>query len=699
MRLRARLIFAAVLSSLALARPAFAADDPRLLPKPRDLSAGTLIALARTLVVEGAADADDRSAAQDFADVLRERGLRVSIGTGTGFRVMIARLGSPAATRVLEEHNLAFSDAMKAEGYVLVVEKEMAHVIGATDAGVFYALQTLRQLIRTDEPQPRIHTAVIRDWPAMRYRGYQDDLSRGPLPTLEFQKRQIRTLAAFKVNVFSPYFEHTLEYKGTPLIAPPGGAMTREDARALVAYARRYHVEVIPEQEAFGHLHHVLKYDIYSGAAETEHGHVLAPGDPNSLPLIKGWFAELDSIFPSKFVHLGADETFELGMGRTRDRVQKDGLAAVYLDFLKQIEVALRPSGKRFLFWGDIAGNAPALVKTLPHDMIAVAWNYWSFDKFDASLRPFLDAGMETWVAPGVSGWNRVYPNNDVALRNIQGFIRDGQRLGSTGVINTSWDDDGEALFNQQWYGMVFGAVASWQAGESSIPEFQRAFGLQFHGDASGRLDEAQRKLSAAHAALAKAGLGDGSTGLYWIDPYTAEGQISAQKIRVVSREMRILAESAMVLIAQARAAPGGRLRESDALDAIEMGARRLDFIGMKFQLSDEIVRLYKHALDTLAVGGNPTHDLTEIASSINSRTQDLRDGYVLGRELYEKSWRAENRPYWLGNVLNRFDLGAQLWIQRLDKVNQARATYNRTRRLPSADEVGLPRTMPGFTP
>jgi hexosaminidase len=688
------------LVSLGLAlSSAAAADDPHLIPKPREIVAGKLAQIARNIAIEGASSDDDRFTARDLADALKERGLKAAIGAGAGFRIVLMHADSPAARRILQEHKLVFGPEMKDEGYVLVVDKDAAQVIGATSGGIFYGAQTLKQLVRTDGPQPQVYTAIIRDWPAMKYRGFQDDLSRGPVPTLEFQKKQLRTLAAYKINVFSPYFEHTLEYSSNPLIAPPGGAMTRDDAKALVAYAKHYHIDVIPEQEAFGHLHHVLKYDLYSAAGETDHGHVLAPGDPASLPLIKSWFAEIDSVFPSKFVHLGADETFELGLGRTKDRVVKDGLATVYLDFLKQIEVALRPSGKTFLFWGDIAGNAPTLVKTLPHDMVAVAWNYWSFDKFDNSLRPFIDAGMETWVAPGVNGWNRVYPNNDVALRNIQGFIRDGQRLGSTGVINTSWDDDGEAIFAQQWYGLLFGAAASWQKGESSIPDFQASYAMQFHGDASGKIDEAQRKLAAAHAALARAGLGDGSNSLYWADPYTTEGQVNAQKIRVVSRDMRIFAESAMVLIAEARAAQKGKLRELEALDAMEMGARRLDFIGMKFQLADEIVRLYKHATDTLAAGGNPTHDLTEIASSINSRTQDIRDGYVLGRELYERSWRAENKPYWLYNVLNRYDLAAQLWIQRLDKVNQARATYNRTRTLPTADEVGIPRTMPGFTP
>jgi hexosaminidase len=124
------------------------------------------------------------------------------------------------------------------------------------------------------------------------------------------------------------------------------------------------------------------------------------------------------------------------------------------------------------------------------------------------------------------------------------------------------------------------------------------------------------------------------------------------------------------------------------------MGARRIDFIGMKFQLADEIVRHYQAALDSVAKGAPPTHDLTEIASQINSRTQDIRDGYVLGKELYEKSWRAENRPYWLGNVTNRYDLAAQTWIKRIDQFNQVRAQYGRTKRLPSLEEMGLPRTL-----
>ena len=64
-----------------------------------------------------------------------------------------------------------------------------------------------------------------------------DDLSRGPVTTLDFEKKLIRTLAVYKINLYSPYFEHTAAYASNPLIAPPGGCITASDAAALVAYA------------------------------------------------------------------------------------------------------------------------------------------------------------------------------------------------------------------------------------------------------------------------------------------------------------------------------------------------------------------------------------------------------------------------------------------------------------------------------
>jgi hexosaminidase len=681
-------------SLVSLATPLAAQNDVHLIPQPREMRVeGAAMSVAKGIMVSRPSNPEDRFAASDLATVLKDRGIRSLNGeTGPGTYVVLMRANAADARSLLRRHSLAFDSAMHDEGYVVLPDGNRIVVIGATAAGVFYGAQTVKQLLTGDGDHATLYRATIRDWPAMRYRGFHDDISRGPVPTLDFQKKQIRTLAAYKLNFFSTYFEHTLAYDSNPLIAPPGGAMTHADVKELVAYAANYHVDIIPEQEAFGHLHHILKYEIYSPLGETPHGHVLAPGQPGSLPLIRQMFAEINSLFPSRFVHLGADETFELGRGQTAERVKSQGIGVVYLDFLRQIVDMLRPSGKKFLFWGDVALSSPELVNTIPKDLIAVPWTYGADTSYVRFIKPFRDVGMETWVAPGVSSWNRVYPNNANALLNIQGFVRDGQRLGATGMINTSWDDDGEALFNQTWYGDLFGAAAAWQQGESSIDAFASSYGRVFHGDMTGKIDDAQRHLSAAHALLINAKVGDASNYLFWLDPWSDEGRSMAQRIRPYTHDLRILAESTLVLIAQAE--PVGR--ERDAIEAMKLGARRMDFIGMKFQFADEVVAMYDRARDTTSKA--PGRDLADI-TGVNGRLQDLRDGLSLIRDEYEKAWLRENRPYWLHNVLARYDLATQLWIERGDRVNLARQEWYRSHKLPPAESLGIPASMPGLAP
>ncbi|HKG93519.1 MAG TPA: beta-N-acetylhexosaminidase [Gemmatimonadaceae bacterium] len=688
MRQRLAVVALVLLSAVPLA----AQRPPALVPLPREITFRAPLSLrGGVAVVTAGADAEDRFAADELRAAFRERGVRVAAGAGQGgVTVTLARASHPAAQAALRRHGVTLDPAMREEGYAILPDAGRLVVVGATAAGLFYGAQTVKQLLDGTGADARLHAAQIRDWPAMRYRGFHDDLSRGPVPTLEFQKKQIRTFAAYKLNVYSPYFEHTLEYRSNPLIAPPGGAVTREQVKELVDYARRYHVEVIPEQEAFGHLHHVLKYELYSPLGETQHGHVLAPGQGGSLDLIKQMFFEIDTLFPGRFIHIGADETFELGRGQTAERVRSEGIGAVYLKFLADIEQALRPLNRRLLFWGDVAMNHPELVKTLPKDLVAVGWVYDPLDSFDKYLVPFRDAGMETWVAPGVNNWNRAYPNNLNALTNIRNFVRDGQRLGSVGMLNTSWDDDGEAIFNQTWYGVLFGAAAAWQPGESSIDAFQASYGRAFHGDTTGNVDEAQRKLIEWHALLRRARIGDATNYLFWLDPWSAEGLLMGDRIRPARDSLRLLAEQAIVLLARARSAQPASLRETDALDAIELGARRLDLIGMKFQFADEVAQLYAHAVDTVAATGSAGRYLADI-TGVNGRLQDLRDAYGVLRDEYERAWMRENRPYWRHSVLARYDLATQLWISRADAVSAARTQLGRTRKLPSAAEVGIP--------
>lgn len=659
---------------------------------PREIEERGSLSLERGIEVSTSSrDADDKFSVTDLVSRLKSRGIDAREGDKGSVKVVLLRLDTKKAAELLARSHVSFDAAMHDEGYVLLTDGNTTYDIAATGAGLFYGAQTIKQLVAVGPGSKAIlHGVRIRDWPAMKYRGVSDDLSRGPIPTLAFQKHQIRILSEYKVNIYSPYFENTLAYTSNPLAAPPGGAMTRADVEELVRYAQQYHVTIIPEQESFGHLHHTLMFDTYSKLAETPEGSVLAPGQPGSLQLIQQWFTEIASMFPGPFIHVGADETFDLGKGQTKALVAQEGLGKVYIDFLKQIYKTLQPLHKRILFWGDIAMKDPALVKALPKDMIAVAWVYSPEpDGFDKWLRPFIDAGLETWVAPGVNNWSRVYPDNNAALANIQGFVRDGQRLGSTGELNTVWNDDGEGLFNQDWYGVLFGAAAGWQAGSSNIPQFQNSYGQVFHGDRTGKINQAQIELMAAQTTLKDAGLGDANDSLFWINPWSQRGQEISARLLPVAHTMRVQAEQAIILIDQAQAAAS--LRENDALDAMKLGARRIDFLGFKFEAAQQIVDEYDHAyMETTNPTTKQDIDWTVFAG-LDEKCDDLRDGYGLTRDLYRKAWLQENRPYWLDNVTAQYELAMQLWIKQKIRFDQAEHEWYQTKKLPKPEDVGLP--------
>ncbi len=722
----------------------------KLIPIPREVSAGAVQSLAGGIQINCSAPCatEDSFAIEDLKAYLASLG--VAVNTTSSVDIIVMRYGTPLAKSIYIESASSIPAAstggsattdempaeMKPEGYAMIPDGKGLALTAASDAGVFYALQTVKQLVSGSGANAVLHTAKIRDWPAMKYRGLDDDLSRGPVTTLEFEKKMIRTIAAYKINLYSPYFEHTATYAANPLIAPPGGGISAADAAALVAYARLYHVTIVPEQEAFGHLHNALLWEQYQPLAETPHGAVLAPGQPGSIALIKQEFSELAAAYPGPFLHIGADETVDLGVGQTKTDVDARGLAPVYLDFMQQIVIALHPLQRRLLFWGDIAQDSPELLKVLPQNFkdatIAIAWGYNPEPKgFTKLLTPFTNAGFETWVSPSVHNFRVVYPDYNMALANIQQFTRDGQKVGSTGQLNTIWNDDGEGLINQDWYGILFGAAAAWQTDESSIEAFEQSYAQVFHGDSSGALNQAQMELMATHKVLKdQAQVGDATNNIFWLDPWSKDGQKIAVQMRPWTHDLRMHAEAALTLIAQARAVAGPRatvasdavvegasstiyeaakygaatsnLREPDAVDAMELGARRMDFIGLKFQLADEMAAGYARAVAATTSTDRKTHasvsrELSDL-TGINGRMQDMRNGYTLLRDLYESAWLRSNRPYWLRNNLEQYDYATQIWLARADKIRSAQRQWNDMKTLPPAEELGIP-VVPALPP
>jgi hypothetical protein len=195
----------------------------------------------------------------------------------------------------------------------------------------------------------------------------------------------------------------------------------------------------------------------------------------------------------------------------------------------------------------------------------------------------------------------------------------------------------------------------------------------------------------AAQESLGAARTHMNSDEIFWLDPWSAQGQEVSAKLLPQAHDLRLHAERAIVLLAEVRAADP-KLAEPDALTAMDLGARRLDFIGLKFQLAQEIASAYAQAVAQQHDKAQRTavsHMLEEISSN-NGRCQDLRDGYSALKAEYSQVWLGENRPYWLNNVTVRYDLEIERWQRRGSQFETAVRAWHGGQDLPPASRLGL---------
>ncbi len=589
--------------------------------------------------------------------------------------------------RLLERQNLSIGTGFSAQGYVLYAGPRRIVVAARTGQGLFYGVQTLRQLLGQDAQNPTACPAVtIRDWPAMPWRGVQDDVSRGPIPTLAYMEKQIRTLSSYKINMFGLYMENVFEFKDHPLIAPKGAALAPAEVKKLVAFAHRYYVTVLPEQEAFGHLHKLLRLEIYNKLAEVPHGSVLTPVQPGSFQLIDSMLSEEAKVFPGPFFHIGADETIELGQGQTKELAEKEGLGAVYLNFITRIDKMLAPFHKQVLFWGDIAMHYPQLLRTLPRNMIAVPWEYGDANNFDALLKPYKQAGVRTIVSPGANNWNRIFPDFDTAFLNIRNFVRDGQKYGSIGMLNTMWNDDGESLMDMAWPALVYGAACSWQQGQSSRKNFWNSYDWAFYRARGHHFADAIQKLAKVNQLYDNAGMGGTNDKNFWVNPFSEPGAQFAEDALPVAHEARIDAEEALASLYRQKTE--AHLHQRTLGDLI-FAAERLDVLGLKVQYTASVGNLYHDAYLHMGNRSRGFSDLYRI-SATNGRLEDLRDFTTRLESAYTRLWNQQYRPFWLGNVLVRYNAMAQLYQSKIQEMDVVIAQYGQTSEIPTPQQMGF---------
>ncbi len=317
-------------------------------------------------------------------------------------------------------------------------------------------------------------------------RSYMLDISRDKVPTMGTLKQLVEILEKFNYNQLQLYTEHTFAYSKHEAVWKDASPMTADEVRELDLFCAMHGIDLVPNQNSFGHLERWLVRPEYNHLAELPHGGAplpwggfkkdpttLCPTDPASLEFLAGLYDELLPNFESRLFNIGCDETFDLlGEGRSAAAVKEKGEGRVYLEFLLKVAELVRKRGKRPMFWGDVILRHPELVPELPKDLIALDWGYEGNHPFMDEAAKFAAAGLDFYVCPGTSSWNSLAGRVENMRENMIAAERAGHLHGAKGFMVTDWGDGGH-----------------WQPLAASLPGLILGGNLAFTGASAAKMD------------------------------------------------------------------------------------------------------------------------------------------------------------------------------------------------------------------
>ena len=297
----------------------YAAAEISIIPQPRHVEAGEGV---YRLDANTGIDAPDDARSREIVAFLRD-----AVRDETGIHLS----ESPHAHGIV----LAIDPTVEGdEAYRLSVTKRGVIIQASTDKGLFWGVQTLRQLLPLEHGAPaQIPAVQIEDAPAFAYRGFMLDVGRHFYP-VSFIKKQIDLLSYYKINTFHWHLTEDqgwrLQIKRYPKLTSVGawrteadgsrygGFYTQAEAREVVEYARQRNITVIPEIEMPGHSMAALaaypelsctRQSLPVPATWGVFKDIDCVGDPNTFVFLQHVLDEVMAIFPSPYVHIGGDET------------------------------------------------------------------------------------------------------------------------------------------------------------------------------------------------------------------------------------------------------------------------------------------------------------------------------------------------------------------------------------------------------
>lgn len=643
------------------ALPGHAEHSP-LLPRPQQLQYGSGNIELRALQIEFAnpPNADDQFAAQQLRSWLIGRtGGNVTItaygnSNGDALPVVLDREGS-------HDQPLALPDDKPGpdshEAYDLSITRQGVKIDSRSSAGLYYGVQTLRQLIEGEGAQAVLPMVEIHDWPSMAFRGTMVDISHGPMPRESEIERQLDFLARWKNNQYYLYNEDSIELTGYPLINPDG-RLSQAEVRRIVAYGRLRHIDVIPALDLYGHEHDLFRIEQYSDISDFPHGTEFDPRNPKALPLLADWANQYCELFPSPFVSIGFDEIFQIKAASQSGTAMDP--TGIFVRQLTAVTELFQKHGKHVMAYGDMLVKYPGIIDKLPAGLIAVAWHSTSEDPtYRRYLGPLIAKHVPHFVQPGVKSYNHIAPDDATAYENIDTFLAAGRKSGAMGFIDSVWSDDAQLLLRMSYPSMAYGAAAPWQSVPMDRADFFSDYARQMYSaTVAPKIASALSNMDESESAIQKL-LGQQPIMNFWDDPFYPTIYKSVPAHGEDLHQARIHAEKAEAALYSALELGA----DPATVNSLMIGSQLLDYAGEKFQTPIDLDRIWNQF-----GGKRPDEDTwwnewgSQVTYFDHAYPADLMDKITNLKPAYQAEWLKEYTPYRLGAALGRWDSEYELW-------------------------------------
>lgn len=377
------------------------------------------------------------------------------------------------------------------QGYVLVVDANGVTLSARGVAGLRHAVTTLAQIASDRTLLPGI---AIRDWPSLRYRGVQQDVSRGQVPTPETLKRLADVLAEGKMNQMELYIEHVYKYKAFPSISPPEG-YTPGEAADVSVHAAQAGVELHPLLQGLGHAFHILNKPEYQHLriSASEKAPWIMTFDirkPEAVQMVTTMIDELCETFPGELFNVDITEIDIDGL--QAEGVSLDQVTDLVFDYVLKLNEAVKKHGRRLMITqgpldsqGHLSGMGPKL-DSMPKDIIIGSYYCaggpyqpaWEKD-FPRLRDKGLDFFAQAWIYSHV--WLTPWVNRAAEFSDLE--ISRGLQYGALGSITCDWGDAGHFHFvGQEWLPYLYHGASAWTGVQLDREYFRKAYARVMYG-------------------------------------------------------------------------------------------------------------------------------------------------------------------------------------------------------------------------